>query len=197
MRAQSTETFQDVPDKKVAALSRNPWYRTRTIAYWIFTVVLVFELVAGSVWNLVEIEWVHIQLNHLGYPLYFSYILGVWQIGGAAVIIAPRFPRVKEWAYAGAFFEFSCAVASHLLAGDGAAAWRVPLVYAAIVIGSWALRPAERRFSSAGVAPETRPLSWAVLIGILMLMYLVAYLTLPAVNISMHQRAVDLGWIPR
>jgi hypothetical protein len=181
----------------MAIPSRYGLYRARTITYWIFTILLVFELVAGSVWNLQQIEWVHVQLNHLGYPLYFSYILGVWQIGGAAVIVAPRFPRVKEWAYAGSFFEFSGAVASHLLAGDGAEAWRVPLVYAAIVIVSWVLRPAARRLSDAGLAPETRPLAWAVSTGILLLLYVVAYLTLPAVNIAMHKRALDLGWIAR
>jgi hypothetical protein len=197
MQAQTIETFQPVTDDNIATLSRGRWHRTRTITYWIFTVLLVFELVAGSVWNLRQIEWVHIQLNHLGYPLYFAYILGMWQIGGAAAIIAPRFPRVKEWAYAGAFFEFSGAVASHLLAGDGVAAWRVPLVYATFVIGSWALRPSDRRLSNAGLAPETRPLAWAVPIGILLLLYVVAYLTLPAVNIAMHQRALDLGWIAR
>jgi heme A synthase len=195
MRAQMTETFQPVTGDKTATVSRGRLYRS--ITYWIFTVLLVFELVAGSVWNLRQIEWVHIQLNHLGYPLYFAYILGAWQIGGAAAIIVPRFPRVKEWAYAGAFFEFSGAVVSHLLAADSAEAWRVPLVYAAIVIVSWALRPAGRRPSNAGPAPETRPLAWAVSIGILVLMYAVAYLTLPAVNLSMHQRAVDLGWIAR
>ena len=197
MHAHTNEAFQHATNEEMATLSRGRWYRTRTIAYWIFTVLLVFELVAGSVWNLSQIEWVHIQLNHLGYPLYFAYILGVWQIGGAAAIIAPRLPRVKEWAYAGSFFEFSGAVASHLLAGDGAAAWRVPLVYAAIVIVSWALRPADRCLSNAEPAPETHPVAWAVPIAILLLLYVVAYLTLPAVNISMHKRAVDLGWIAR
>jgi hypothetical protein len=197
MQTQATKVSQPVTDEEAAILSRSRWYWPRAIIYWTFTVLLVFELVAGSVWNLLQIEWVHIQLNHLGYPLYFSYILGVWQIGGAAVIIAPRFPRVKEWAYAGAFFEFSGAVASHLLAGDGASVWQVPLVYAAIVIVSWALRPADRRLSNSGLAPETRPLAWAVPIGIFVLLYVVAYLTLPAVNASMHERARALGWIAR
>src|SRR5579863_2610273 len=196
MQAQATETLQPVTDA-MATLPHGRSHRTRTITYWTFTVLLVFELVAGSVWNLRQIEWVHVQLNHLGYPLYFSYILGVWQIGGAAVIIAPGFPRVKEWAYAGAFFEFSSAVASHLLAGDGAEVWLVPFGYAAIVIASWALRPSDRRLSNAGIAPETRPIAWAIPIGILLLMYVVAYATLPAINVSMHKRARDLGWIAR
>jgi hypothetical protein len=196
MQTEATNTFQSVT-WDVATLSPSRWYGARITIYWVFTVLLVFELVAGSVWNLLQIEWVHIQLNHLGYPLYFAVILGVWQIAGAAVIIAPGFPRIKEWAYAGSFFEFSGAVASHLLAGDGAAVWRVPLVYASIVLMSWALRPADRRLSNAALAPETRPLAWAAPIGILLLLYVTAYLTLPAVNASMHERARDLGWIAR
>jgi len=198
MHTQATETFQLLSDKTVAlTISRSRWQRIRTITYWTFTVLLVFELAAGSIWNLLQIEWVRIQLNHLGYPLYYAYISGVWQIGGAAVIIAPRFPRLKEWAYAGAFFQFSGAVASHLLAGDGVEAWQPPLVFLMFVIVSWALRPADRRLPTAGLAPETRPLAWAVPIGILLLLFVASYLTLPVVNVAFHKRAVDLGWIAR
>jgi DoxX-like family len=181
----------------LATHPRSRWYRIRTITYWTFTVLLVFELVAGSVWNLLQIEWVRLQLTHLGYPLYFAYILGVWLIGGAAVIIAPGFPRLKEWAYAGSFFQFSGAVASHLLAGDGARAWLTPLVFAMFVVVSWALRPADRRLPNAELTPETRPLAWAVPIGILVVLFVVSYLTLPWVNAAMHTRARDLGWIAR
>ena len=197
MHTQTTETFQHVTDEKLATLSRSRWYRIRIITYWTFTVLLVFELAAGSLWNLLQIEWVRVQLNHLGYPLYYTYISGLWQIGGAAVIIAPGFPRLKEWAYAGSFFQFSGAVASHLLAGDGVEAWLPPLVFLMFVIVSWALRPADRRLPNAGLAPETRPLAWAVPIGILLLLFVVSYLTLPAVNDAFHKRAVDLGWIAR
>ena len=197
MHTQTTKTFQHVTDEKLATLSRSRWYRIRTITYWTFTVLLVFELAAGSLWNLLQIEWVRVQLNHLGYPLYYTYIAGVWSIGGAAVIIAPGFPRLKEWAYAGSFFQFSGAVASHLLAGDGVEVWLPPLVFLMFVIVSWALRPADRRLPNAGLAPETRPLAWAVPIGILLLLFVVSYLTLPAVNDAFHKRAVDLGWIAR
>ncbi len=197
MHTQTTETFQHVTDEKLATLSRSQWYRIRIITYWTFTVLLVFELAAGSLWNLLQIEWARVQLNHLGYPLYYTYISGVWQIGGAAAIIAPGFPRLKEWAYAGSFFQFSGAVASHLLAGDGVEVWLPPLVFLIFVIVSWALRPADRRLPNAGLAPETRPLAWAVPIGILLLLFVVSYLTLPAVNDAFHTRAVDLGWIAR
>ncbi|HYV66858.1 MAG TPA: DoxX family protein [Myxococcales bacterium] len=157
--------------------------------------IVVFELAAGSLWNLLQIEWIRVQLHHLGYPLYFAYISGVWQIGGAFAIIAPRFPRLKDWAYAGAFFQWSGAVASHLLAGDGVGLWLTPLVFATCAILSWALRPADRRLPSEELAPETRPRAWAVPIGILLLLFVVSYLTLPAVNVALHTRARDLGWL--
>jgi DoxX-like family len=179
MQTQTTQTFQHVTDEKLATLSRSRWYWIRTITYWTITVLLVFELAAGSLWNLLQIEWVRVQLNHLGYPLYLTYILGVWKIAGAAVIIAPRFPRLKEWAYAGSLFDFSGAVASHVLAGDGVLTWLAPLVFSMFVIVSWALRPADRRLPNAGLALETRPLAWVVPIGILLLLFVVSYLTLP------------------
>src|SRR5262245_60499998 len=119
MHTQASVAFQHLTDEKMAiTVSRSRWQRIRTITYWTFTVLLVFELAAGSVWNLLQIEWVRAQLSHLGYPPYFIYINGVWQTGGAAAIIAPRFPRLKEWAYAGSFFRFTCSVASALLAGQ-------------------------------------------------------------------------------
>jgi len=187
----------DVETTATAFLIRG--YSIRTITYWTFTVLLVFELAAGSLWNLLQIEWVRIQLNHLGYPLYYSYISGVWQIGGAVVIMAPGFRRLKEWAYAGAFFQFSGAVASHLLAGDfvPVSVWLTPLVFTTFVIVSWALRPAERRLPSAGLVPEARPLTWAVPMGVLLLLFVISYLTLPWVNVTFHKRARDLGWIAR
>jgi len=197
MQAQATETFQHATDEKLATSSRSRWHRIRAITYWTFTFVVVFELVAGSVWNLLQIEWIGVQLHHLGYPQYFAYISGVWQVGAAAAIIAPGFPRLKEWAYAGAFFQWSGAVMSHLAAGDRADAWLTPLMFATFAIISWALRPADRRLPNARLARETRPLAWAVPVGILVLLFVVSYLTLPAVNVAMHKRAVGLGWIAK
>ena len=199
MNTQTTKTFQHVSDQKRATHSQTSRHRIRTIAYWTATFVVVFELVAGSVWNLQQIEWVRVQLNHLGYPAYFTYILGVSLIGAAAAIIAPGFPRLKEWAYAGSFFHFSGAVASHLLARDfvPVSTWATPLVFLTFVVVSWALRPADRRLPNPELAPETRPLAWAVPIGILLLLFVVSYVTLPAVTAALHTRAVNLGWIPR
>jgi hypothetical protein len=196
MHTQTTRTFQHVPDATVS-VSRWNWNRIRTIAFWGTTFIIVFELVAGSVWNLKPIEWNVVQLRHLGYPPYLAYILGAWHVGAAVAIAAPGLPVLKEWAYAGAFFLWSGAVTSHLLTGDGPESWSVPLFFATCAIASWALRPADRRLPNSGLPPATRPLAWAVPIGILVLLYAVSFLTLPPVEAALHERAVELGWIPR
>lgn len=63
----------------------------RSIAYWLFTVLVVFELAAGALWDLLHIEYVRVVLTQLGYPQYLLIILGVWRIPGALVLLAPRF----------------------------------------------------------------------------------------------------------
>jgi hypothetical protein len=74
-------------------------------------------------------------------------ILGIWKVLGAIAIVVPRYPRLKEWAYAGIFFNVTGAAASHAAAGDsGAYGWHVlvNLALAGLVVASWALRPESR-----------------------------------------------------
>ncbi|TDD06252.1 DoxX family protein [Nonomuraea diastatica] len=204
MRTQTTKTFQHATDGKSATRARSNWSRIRLIAFWATTFVIVFELAAGSVWNLLTIEWVEVQLRHLGYPHFFTYILGVAQAAAAVAIIAPRFPLIKEWAYVGAFFLWSGAVMSHLSVGDGPESWRVPLMFGACAIASWVLRPADRRLPETRLRRDrpadaghegTRARAWVVPIGLLVVLYAVSFLTLPAVEDITHRWAVELGWI--
>jgi hypothetical protein len=208
MRHETTTTFQRPTDEKSATATRSDWNwsRIRLIAFWVTTFVIVFELTAGSVWNLLAIEWIEIQMRHLGYPHYFAYISGMWQAAAAVAIIAPRLPLLKEWAYAGIFFLWSGAAASHLSAGDSLETWWTPLMFLACGIASWALRPADRRLPGTRLhrehagqggagAPQTRARAWAIPIGILVVLYAISYLTLPVVEDVMHEQAVELGWI--
>jgi hypothetical protein len=100
-------------------------------------------------------------------------------------------------------------VASHLSAGDGVEVWWVPLMFATCAIASWVLRPPDRRLPETRLGrdrpadagqdgagpPETRPRAWAVPIALLVVLYAVSFLSLPAVEEPLHQRAVELGWI--
>src|SRR5215471_6785967 len=127
--------------------------KTKLISYWVTTVFTSLELVAGGVTDLmhgrtalVAGEPVTEVLAHLGYPVYLLTILGVWKILGAIVLLAPRFPRLKEWAYAGAFFVYTGAAASGVVRGGDDPATLIwgPLLFAVITIASWALRPQSR-----------------------------------------------------
>jgi hypothetical protein len=120
--------------------------RLVAIAYWIATLIIALELSAGGVWDILQIAYVHdLVVEHLGYPAYFLVILGVWKIPGAVALVVPRFPRITEWAYAGAFFTYTGAVASHLAVGDGVDMWWGPLVFSGITIASWVFYSSVRR----------------------------------------------------
>ncbi|OLT03144.1 hypothetical protein BJF90_26940 [Pseudonocardia sp. CNS-004] len=218
MQTQATKKFQNATDEKSVTFARSDWNwnRIRPIVFWVTTLVVVFELAAGSVWNLTRIEWVEVQMHHLGYPQYFDYISGAWQGAAAVAIIVPGFPLLKEWAFAGVFFLWSGAAASHLAAGDGFGVWGAPLLFVVCGIASWVLRPADRRLpgtrprrdrgadteqDGAG-QPDARPRAWAtrarawaVSIGLLVVVYAVSFLTLPVVEYFTHEWAVELGWI--
>jgi uncharacterized membrane protein YphA (DoxX/SURF4 family) len=118
-------------------------FRSRSIAYWVTTVLVAAELAVGGVWDIMRIPYVRTVIEHLGYPSYFLVILGLWKVPGAAALLVPRFPRLKEWVYAGAFFNYTGALASHLAVGDGADIGLI--VLAGILVSSWALRPSARR----------------------------------------------------
>ena len=152
--------------------------RVRSVGYWLFTLVIAWEMAAGSIWDLERIEFVRGVFTHLGYPFYLLTIIGIWKLPCAVVLLVPRLPRLKEWAYAGAFFNYSGAAASHLFVGDRANQWAGPFVFALMTLAGWALRPAERRLASAP-SEKTSAKAWAVTVGLVIAMFGVSFLTLP------------------
>ncbi len=85
-----------------SASGSTTWNKARTIAYWAFTSIVVFEMAAGGIWDLLRIEYVRVILSQLGYPMYLLTIMGIWKIPCSLVLMLPHFGRIKEWAYAGA-----------------------------------------------------------------------------------------------
>lgn len=87
------------------------------IIYWIATGLLAIGMLQSGIFALIRNdEWVGIATG-LGYPVYLLTILGIWKVLGVIAILAPRFPLVKEWAYAGFFFAMTGALASHIAVG--------------------------------------------------------------------------------
>ncbi|MCB9592124.1 MAG: DoxX family protein [Sandaracinaceae bacterium] len=116
----------------------------RAIGYAITTAVAVLAFAGSGVANLLRVDHVASDMIGLGYPTYFMTVLGTWKVLGAITIAAPRLPRLKEWAYAGMIFDLTGAAASRAASHEGVAMVVVPLVIAAVVLTSWALRPASR-----------------------------------------------------
>jgi uncharacterized membrane protein YphA (DoxX/SURF4 family) len=127
--------------------------KTRNIVYWGATGLVALGFLAGGLTDLARTADVEAGMAHLGYPAYLATLLGVWKVLGAAAIVAPGLPRLKEWAYAGIAFDLTGAASSHAWVGDPPDKVVTPLVLLAIAAASWALRPASRTLAPAA-SPE-------------------------------------------
>jgi hypothetical protein len=135
--------------------------KAKIIAYWTTTGLVAFFIGSGGVAQIAQyLGNPHGVVPVLGYPMYFFAILGFWKVLGAIAILVPRFPRLKEWAYAGIFFDLTGAAAScAAVGGYGAYAFHViaPFIIAGLTVASWALRPESRTISILTPATNGRP----------------------------------------
>jgi hypothetical protein len=91
--------------------------KTTNNLYWTFTGLFALLMILSAVGGIQPSEDA-IKLIHdqLGYPVYFIQFISIAKIIGAIVILIPGFNRVKEWAYAGLFFDLVAAVYSGIAA---------------------------------------------------------------------------------
>lgn len=120
------------------------------IIYWISTAWLALGMVSTGVVQLIRMEEEVNNITHLGYPIYFLTILGVWKMLGVVAVLAPSFPLLKEWAYAGFFFAMSGAIISHIALGNSLSKMAPPLLLLILTVVSWTFRPADRKTISEG-----------------------------------------------
>ncbi|HEY6270524.1 MAG TPA: DoxX family protein [Terriglobales bacterium] len=125
--------------------------KLRTIGYWVTTAIIEFELLVGGITDLIRGRAVLVAgepvvdiVAQLGYPAYLLTIIGTWKLLAGVALVVPGFPRLKEWAYAGIFFEMTGAAASWIATGDKTGQFIAPLFFAVIAMGSWALRSPSR-----------------------------------------------------
>ena|SRR5712691_4968000 len=118
--------------------------KTKMIGYWVTTAILARGMGSGGAAELAHVPANIEGIVHLGYPVYFITIIGFWKVLGAIALLVPRFPRLKEWAYAGIFFNMTGAAVSNALSDNPAWHVVVDLIFVALTIASWALRPESR-----------------------------------------------------
>jgi uncharacterized protein (DUF924 family) len=133
----------------------------RTKGYWLATGLLAADFAYVGTSALLGAPFIVDALAHLGYPRYFAAILGSWKVLGAIALLVPGRPRLKEWAYAGIFFDLTGAALSHAATGDGVAAIAAPVVLLGVWLASWTLCPPSRRSGAAQAAgaPESAELA--------------------------------------
>lgn len=115
------------------------------IIYWIATIWLSLGMLSGGIVQLIRMDENIESFKNLGYPSYLLTILGIWKILGVIAILLPKFPLVKEWAYAGFFFVASGALISHIAIRDSFSETMPSVLLLILTITSWYFRPADRK----------------------------------------------------
>ena len=92
--------------------------KKNNIIFWVVTILFSAFMVWSSLNQIRNTPDAHAFMSHLGYPDYFSQFIGVMKVLGVIAILIPGFRYLKEWAYAGLFFDLVGAVYS-LVAVDG------------------------------------------------------------------------------
>lgn len=119
--------------------------KTNKIIYWIVTLFLSVGMLAGGIQQMLQIGGYNEIVTKLGYPLYLLSIIGTWKILGVIIILIPKYPLLKEWAYAGFFFVMTGAAISHLAVGQPFAETMPALILLVAIVLSWYFRPTNRK----------------------------------------------------
>ena len=124
----------------------------RKITYWGATgLVAIVPLLAAFAYLTAAPQAVE-NFRHVGYPQQLRVLLGIAKLAGAIVLLLPRLPTLKEWAYAGFTFMWIAASVAHYLAGDGAL-FLLPLALIGSLAVSYVTRPEARRVSAQAMLP--------------------------------------------
>jgi hypothetical protein len=122
------------------------------LLYWIPTALTAFLALAGGLGDTLRTQSALEVFHHLGYPDYFSTILGVAKLLGAVALLAPVPRSLREWAYAGFTFDIVGAIRSILAVGDPLSHVAIPVVALAMLLLSYfAWRRTERTASSTAL----------------------------------------------
>lgn len=121
--------------------------RKEKIIYWISTIWLALGMTSTGIVQIIQQKEEVEMITALGYPEHFIMIIGVWKILGVIAVLIPKFPLVKEWAYAGFFFNMTGAIIAHLAMSDELGLIFPPVLLLALTLVSWYFRPAGRKLT--------------------------------------------------
>ena len=117
------------------------------VIYWIATIWLSLGMVSTGIVQVLNREKEVDFILQLGYPMYFLTILGIGKLLGVIAVLIPKYPLLKEWAYAGFFFIMSGALFSHLFMHSPVNEIYPSLLLIVLTLLSWYLRPPARKIA--------------------------------------------------
>ncbi len=111
--------------------------KTIKIMYWVATVPFILFMAFAGYSELFPNQMGIDLMKHLGYPLYFLYLLGISKLLGVIAISYGRFKTLKEWAYAGFAIDLISASASFAFLGDSLFSVIFPLIVLGVMFASY------------------------------------------------------------
>ena len=89
------------------------------IIYWVATAIFCGIMLFSATMYFTKYEMIKGFFQSLGYPTYIIYPLAIAKVFGVIAILTKKIKLLKEWAYAGFFFNTSFALVAHVFAKDG------------------------------------------------------------------------------
>ena len=102
------------------------------VVYWVATAILCLVVLYSAFMYLFYYDMVAGFYRALGFPVWMIYPSAIAKLLAVAAILTRWSSFLKEWAYAGLFFDVSMALAAHLIAGDGGGAFALTAVISSI-----------------------------------------------------------------
>ena len=112
--------------------------------YWVATAWLCLGMVSTGIVQTIKLEQEVAMMTHLGYPVYLLTMLGICKILGVIAILIPKYPILKEWAYAGFFFNMTGAIISHIFLSDSIDKILPSLLLLLLTMLSWYFKPSNK-----------------------------------------------------
>ena len=105
----------------------------KKVLYWAATGVMCLIFLYSAYNYFFNYEMITGFFQSLGFPIWLVYPLAILKVLGVVAVLSRKSPMLKEWAYAGFFFDAAMALTAHKLAEDGAGMFAIIALVATIV----------------------------------------------------------------